>query len=505
MKKNLIYLFICFAALVSCQDAYDIKQPGVRTDEAEVFKNNNDIIRGISYVYEVLPAETEIGFNSIFTDELAMGITASGISNQYSFFLVPNEGRVKTIWYNYLTAITQTNLLLSRIEDLIKTDKSEKEALQISKGRLLLLRAYAHFKLFSYFTTDYTNPEALAVYKYDFKNQFNTKKTIKRSKVSEIVSFIVRDVNEALKYDIDNKVSIKNVYVSKAMAHGLLVKLYSMTQEYDKLEDEFSKIQGFNLGTFKTFIQAFSDTSNATNPDIIFSLIRTRNNPNKVAANWYRNNIAKKNTFIEMEVGRSLYNELDKLDPQAIGKGREVKRRDARYLVNILEDSTTVASNYKSLNPAEFKKQDILLIGKYKGKASSPLQNDVHLMRYTDLYLALAEAKAAKGDLNTVKEIISNVRKARSENGQLLTEISINSPQQAWKAILDERRMEFAFEGTRYLDIKRLAKKAEMIQMDRDPQDYNGEILKTDSYKMTMPFPTEELPGNAEAVQNPGY
>jgi hypothetical protein len=84
----------------------------------------------------------------------------------------------------------------------------------------------------------------------------------------------------------------------------------------------------------------------------------------------------------------------------------------------------------------------------------------------------------------------------------------------AWKAILNQRRLEFAFEGYRFIDLKRLGVLAG-AGIDRNPADYssssanypaaNPSNLPLTSPKFALPVPQDELNANPGIQQNPGY
>jgi len=93
------------------------------------------------------------------------------------------------------------------------------------------------------------------------------------------------------------------------------------------------------------------------------------------------------------------------------------------------------------------------------------------------------------------------------------------SAEEAFGAILDERRLEFCYEGHRYLDLKRLGARGKR-DITRDPLDCQkyGACEDSDfyptssrqnenSYKFTFPIPLVEQNGNAviRDQQNPGY
>ena len=66
-----------------------------------------------------------------------------------------------------------------------------------------------------------------------------------------------------------------------------------------------------------------------------------------VAAAWYSSRVGISGSFF-FEMGRSLYNELDKLDPATQGQVYNSNRNDVRYTVNVQQQSE-VALNYATL------------------------------------------------------------------------------------------------------------------------------------------------------------
>src|SRR5690606_30787791 len=139
-----------------------------------------------------------------------------------------------------------------------------------------------------------------------------------------------------------------------------------------------------------------------------------------------------------------------------------------------VKEGTKVLTRYESASQSEYTAEDILLSGKYLGTVGAELRNDLHIFRVADILLAMAEARAAKGQLvgastepddilnqyTDVYSIIYTIRYNRSLDMSLISMPDVSNQQAAFKAILNERRVEFAFEGARYLDMKRLGAKA---------------------------------------------
>lgn len=556
MKKIFLSALFASVVLTGCSDAYDIHQAGVVTEESDVFRTPDDVGKGIRYVYAQFPGESEIDFDSFFTDELGVGVgnAGQGINDgSYTFLLQAGNGNAQAIWGSYYGVINRLNRILSRIDEMtvglnpnVQADKAIIDELKPHKAHALALRAYCHYKLFAFFTPDYTNPNGLSVIKFDFLQTDNYNRFEKRSTVAEIVKFIEEDIANA-------KLLIKNPdgtpgqltpggdmggsgYASNEMMEATLIKMYSMLQTpdaYAKLQTAFDALIGSksiaDMNTYLTMFGQSADAASAT--EGIFKLNRVSTDgtiQSGVASSWYP---AAVGDAPYMEMGRSLYNELDKLDPslqgqplhifQLDGNGNIVRdpqtdepviletfdRNDARYAVSVLYGSMIVPG-YASLSQSEYREKDVINIGKYPGITNRPLMNSMWMFRFTDMLLALAEKHAFEGNLTgtvaignytNVESIIYNIRANRNISGELVPvtmPTNFSSAQAAYARILEERRVEFAFEGQRFLDMKRLGVRAGSPGFVRDPQDCastNACSLAPGGTRSTMPIPRSEM------------
>jgi len=129
------------------------------------------------------------------------------------------------------------------------------------------------------------------------------------------------------------------------------------------------------------------------------------------------------------------------------------------------------------------------------------------MFRLSEMYFILAECAVNDNDLVSARNYIHQVRQARNYSGSATTPVYA-SQQEAWADILKERRVELAFEGHRYIDLKRLAAKAG-VTMDRNRTDDRPGIAVTNlpngDYRYTLPIPLAEIAGNPNIQQNPGY
>jgi hypothetical protein len=124
--------------------------------------------------------------------------------------------------------------------------------------------------------------------------------------------------------------------------------------------------------------------------------------------------------------------------------------------------------------------------------------------RYADILLLKAEALAQKGDLEGAATIVDRVR-TRAGIAKLTADKK-SSQSAMINAVLDERRMELAFEGQRWYDLCRLDKVEEVMNAvyakdsgrhaQRSPFTANSYLL---------PIPQSAIDQNSNLQQNDGY
>ncbi|MEX2350138.1 MAG: RagB/SusD family nutrient uptake outer membrane protein, partial [Flavobacteriaceae bacterium] len=146
------------------------------------------------------------------------------------------------------------------------------------------------------------------------------------------------------------------------------------------------------------------------------------------------------------------------------------------------------------------------LIGKYLGRDGIDYMNDFKAMRISEMYLIKAEAQARDDQFGAAAATIKELRDARF--GVSVSLPSYGSRTEALTDILEERRIELAYEGHRYLDLKRF--RLDLNEgFERDPMDCGGATpcgLGPTDYRFTLPLPQVEVDSNPNIPENnPGY
>src|SRR5690606_33865779 len=148
-------------------------------------------------------------------------------------------------------------------------------------------------------------------------------------------------------------------------------------------------------------------------------------------------------------------------------------------------------------------------IVKYSGRpGSSAGVVDVKVVRGAEVYLILAEAAARTGDDATALDALDAVRSRRYE--PFLS--SGETGNALLNAILLERRLELAFEGFRYYDLKRLglpiirsASEGDYADGSGTPAPAGAQVIPANDNRFTLPIPTAERQANPNFEQSPGY
>ncbi len=493
LKTYIYTLILLFVGLSSCNDAIEITQPG-RLSADKAFQSVEDLKLGLFSAYDIPDVTHEITFASTFTDEISIGFDNGGQGlgdGRYGFILNSTSTAPANIWINNYALINSVNRLIEGA-DLITPTASEQAEYDNILGQAYALRAYAHFQLFSYFTTDYTDGTALSAIALDYVPTIDQE--LGRSTNAEVVAQITADLNQA--NSLMNDDTSDPFFLNKDVVMAMRARLAAYTGDYAAAKTLANDLlTKYPLTDQTTYLEMFDDENQA---ECIFLLQRTIGDDHDTQATggggWVGALYAFVNATITgspyFEMGRALFNEL--------------QDGDIRYNV-LVDDTSLIDSEYP--NSSNFKDNDVLVISKYSGSEGQPLMNDLKVFRSAEMLFLVAEAEADAGNFSEVARLLAMLRTARFGSDQ--PELTLNSQAEAFGAILDERRIELAFEGHRWKDLKRLGIRAGR-SVNRDPLDcaVNGACnIASDDYRFTLPIPLAEMNGNSviREQQNPGY
>ena len=510
MKKIFkLSLFALFVGMISCEDATDIVQES-ELDETTAFQNVADLESGLLGVMSAYGPDAasngdgdSILFNDLFTDNFKRGAASSGQGNQeYNFILQPNTSFAISIWGNRYATINFANRVMRAWDRIFPTLTNEDDIMKANfiKGQLLGMRALCHLDLAQYFTPNYLDPSSPSIIIMDFVPEIT--QTFPRNTAGEVFEFIngdlteaaallagmepeagsfsdlVDEANGAVLYDgfssspgdyqyFINADVVKAIHARAALTQGNYALAQTLATEL---------VADYPLSSGTEYENIFFTDDPSIDDEVIFSLSRVNGDANATAL-YYANTPVGPDASPFYEGANGLFNLYDD--------------DDIRKDVNFLSGSTAGGQ---------------ILIGKYRGSDDGPGINDIKIFRSSEMQFIIAECKARAGDLTGAANEIEELRDQR--NDPTVTPGSYGSLPLALLDILLERRKEFAFEGHRYLDLKRLGTELG-VGISRNELDCSSFSAPCDlpagDYRFTLPIPRTELSPNPTIVQNPGY
>ena len=489
MKNIFKFIYACLIlSVVSCNDAIEIEQPG-RLGAENAFQSVSDLRAGLLGAYNFLDTTSVIGLSAAMTDESHRGKDNGGQNNdEQNFNINSSNGYVSQIWGGNYGAIGMANRVIQAAQS-IESSEDQDEYDNIL-GQAHAIRAYAHFQILTFFSSDYTDDSALAG-------------LLITSPAEDIFEARARSTNgefyTAINADLEMAESLINAsegvtFMGADFVTALRARIAAYRGDY-AMADTYaaSLLVDYPIATKAQYTAMFEDTDFT---EVIFSLERSigdsYDGQGTEGGGWAGSLFA----FIDatasggpfMEMSRAVYNILAGTD-------------DVRLSRNLNEDESTIDPTYATND--NYLNDDVLLVFKYPG-GTQPLLNDLKVFRASEMLLIRAEAAADAGEYDDAAAFLNQLRDARYGSAQ--SEYSFTTEQGAFGAILDERRLEFLFEGHRWVDLKRLGSRGNRgIDRDEKERENLASTILTSDYRFTLPIPLSETTANSGVDQNDGY
>lgn len=491
--KNLkkFYFIVILSLFFSCEDNLDIIQPG-ELNQDSVTGSLTTFQQALNGVYGTFPYTNTVGFVSVWTDEVKIGLTNGGQGigdGSYGYVLNDQSGDASSIWVSHHRIVNLANRIIEGAPDVPISNVSEQNQVKNIVAQARFLRALAYIQVLPFFTTDLSNDNALGVIAFTDVPSISDKRP--RSTNGEIYNLINQDLNYAESNLITPTAPfptgfspdiIANLRACKAIRARMAIYRKDYSNALILANDLISQVP---LSPRAQYVAMWTDTNNneriftfrKTVADGTFAGLWSNVAPATGANNWY-------------EMGRSLFEKLNVTG--------DIRR-------NAFVGPTSTISSNPATDP-NYRVNDQLIIFKYPGKLSRPYLADFKIFRVSEMHLIKAEAEIGLNQLNNAAQTLKTFRDFRFSSPQILPTYS--SPQQAYQDLLLERRKEMCYEGHRYIDIKRLGQVANVTfeRYFRDCAINNScTPLPINDYRLTMPIPAVERNANPNAVQNPNY
>ncbi len=492
IKKITLFVLLVMV-IVGCEGVVDITQKGTLPPE-ETFNTVDDLQKGLLSVYANLDIFEELWFSAVFTDEISIGRGNGGQGlSLYNWIVNPETTMPAHTWVSTYDTINKATRLIVAAKNI---DPGDQQALydQIL-GQAYAIRAYEYFNLLKYFSADIADDSSLGVIIFEGIPDIDAE--LPRSTTGEVFAFINADLAKAESL-IPSGLLLRTRFTQQAIT-ALRARMALYRQNYEAAENFSQQIlDQRSLASPDEYVSMFLE---GTVGEVIFKLERVpgdgydnQANLNPAGSGWTGNLYAQVDTYtgLHFEVSRSLFNLIDD--------------DDVRLSV-ISAPKRTIVDNYSNLTPTEFYNQDVNPIFKYQGYTIALLTDQI-VFRVSEMVLINAEAKAAQGNLVGAALMVDKLRDARHTSHDFPLPV-YTSKQEAFADILTERRIELAFEGHRYFDLRRIGPK---IGAEIDRESIDCQLVSAcdgpvpgESYKYVLPIPLVEFNANNKITQNPGY
>ena len=476
MKNTNKFLLLSLVALLlaSC-NGYLKKEPRALLTTDKVFSDSAGVISVLAASYRHLHRFEYYGRDMMLMGDVLADNAAIAI----------NTGRYVTHINNQLfshfnfwsgapyEAVNEANFVIEATDDtkILMSDRLRARL----KAEALFIRALCHHDLARVYSYEPANAGGfnLGVVIRDKPTRgVSDADGAKRATVAETYDFIIKDLQDAIALfsTIPNEAFPRRA--NQAAAEALLARVYLYAGRFadaaDAADAAMSTLssQAAPTAVLTTTANHVSSFATATHPESIFEIDigpadwSTVDGVNNSLASWTRS----PSSFLPLP-----------------GPGPVYAIKASNTLNGLIVAPDVRRNLWSSAGEC----------GKWRGEKGNFVEN-VPVIRYAELLLISAEGRARSG----------GEAAALTSLNQLVTNRGLTALNLSGLALIDEimrqRRIEFAFEGHRWFDMKRLG-----LPIPKDPA--QGAALSASDSRLLSFIPTSETGVNPNLVQNPGY
>lgn len=513
MKK--LFIILLSMTLLQCSNDFLDRSSLTQIAENNFWASESDAFLALNGVYAVLQGRSMYGGNLNGFQGIP-GFDGFG-DNSFNafkwegpgFFMEgttdPTFGPILNIWNDHYRGIARVNSVIFNLENL-SDEVIPQDTRQELLGQAYFLRALFYFNLSVYF-----EEVPLILEPQTLETAFVAKNTY-----DEIYAQIVTDLTLASEFLPTTQPDDLFGYATKGAALGLFARVQLYNQVYD---GEFgvlnltNQVLGLGYSLHPNYADLFTEAGE-NSPEIVFAARFFRNAATSNGENFSATFLASPKG--DMRPMRNLvfdYYCTDGLpittsplyNPSSQGANRDPRANASIYFVGdqwLDEPVRTFTGN----SPTGYGQRKYIRRG--PGPDGTAVfedgSQDFYVIRFADVLLMRAEALVETGDLSGAASLVNEVR-ARVNMPSVQDVEGIGSQSQMRDIVRHERRVELAFEGLRFMDLKRWNTVQEaVIRAAADPVGpYNPQYLgkRTEVF----PIPQAEIDVNPNLVQNPNW
>ncbi len=493
MQANkFIITFLVVAIIIGgCSKSFLEKAPLDSVNTSNFYNTADDAVAAINAAYQPLQRPKLYNLRMWTTDimagnsEVGAGGGTDGIEtkDEANFVTTTDNAGVLDLYRGPAPGILACNIVLEKVPAIQMDENLKKRIL----GEAHFLRGLYYFILVRFFgdVPLITKPQNVG-------DDLNPGRTAKADVYKQIISDLTTAIDSLPPRESYSGSDVGRA--SKGSATGLLAKVYLTLGDYQKTVDLCKLVTalGYKLNP------NYSDNFSATNKNSVESLFEVQYSGATTygffddfnQASWLSTFTGPRNSdFVGGAYGWDQPTQ-EFVDSYEIGD----KRKDATILYE--GGPAFDGKEYKaSYSGTGYNLRKFLV-----PKSISPDYNtspaDFIVLRYADVLLMKAEALNELGQMDAAIVPLNLVRERAGLNDK-----EANISKDAMRlVILNERRMELAFEGQRWFDLIRV----QNGQYGLDFLHSIGKVNATQKF-LLLPIPQVERDANPNLTQNPGY
>ncbi len=481
---NLIALGASAAMVLSCEDFLDKKpvSQGIAVEntgsDSLLYKTADEVEAALNGVYGDFKNEYFM-LDRLFNGDAQSDDAYAGADNPANFQIDDYEieatnTNVSRDWAYLYSMIGKANRVINNVE-LVPDPALAEGRKQEIKGEASFIRAFASFDLVRLFgDVPLVTQEVRSISAANLEHIYPLLFPERVSKDSVYLQ-IIKDLEFAL--STVRATAPDKGYATVGAVNALLAEVYATIEPHDwnKVKEYCDAViaQGYSL--LPQYDQLW-DNAHENSSESIFEINCYGWD---TGGNW--------GVFMFAGTDWKKFNTPSNDLVKAFDDAGDVIRKDASIVFEDVTGKWTDAHWPASTYP---------FINKYRDFSGA--QNFI-IYRLADILLLKAEALNELGDVNGAADLVNEIRARVS-----LDPVAATTQADMRIAIANERRLELAFEGHRWFDLKRTGRAIEevnsAVEADGSPVGYN-----LTEVKLVWPIPQSERDKNAKLTQNPGY
>ena len=453
--KNLLPIVAGLAFLAACDSPLEVN-PTASIPFDEALDSPEEIAAAANGMYDALQvdgayARNLLVFPDMYADNLDFSGTFTTDRQVWIRNVAPTNGAISGIWGAAYDGINRANNVLAAVDSVAELDAVD--ATQY-RGEALFIRALNYHNLIRFFGT----VPLVTAPSWEITPDVN----VPRAAQAQLYARVVTDLQQAI--TLLDEIEAEGVRPRAGRANlwsarALLARVYLDMGQWAQARDLATEvIESGEYGLVDEYRNIWAVENNS---ESIFEVQFTISDANALAF-WF---------FPSAEGGRYGFNPTEDAAVAIFGGAGQSRERFNGSMTYAPSEGWYYVNKFFRIETGD---------------------DNVPVIRLAEMYLIRAEANWRLGaDPAVVRADINTVR-ARS--GLPALALTVDTSAELGTAILNERRAEFAFEGHRLFDLRRIVGDA-----------VTAEYLEIEEYRLVFPVPQRELDANPALTQTQGY